>query len=184
MVNASRITDFRTVVQEVHFNWAVPKGWWTDLDTGMQKQREWEELCTLVHSELSEGMEGFRKNKQDTHLPHRPMLEVELADALIRIADMCGGFGYNLVDMEVCFDNDHSIMKLIGECHAWVSALFNAKTKNDREYFASMCCGHIQYLAEKCGYDMLATYREKMAYNETREDHKLENRRKADGKKV
>lgn len=41
-------------------------------------------LC-LVHSEVSEAMEGFRKNLMDDHLPHRKMAEVELADAVIRI---------------------------------------------------------------------------------------------------
>jgi hypothetical protein len=30
----------------------------------------------LMHSELSEALEGFRKNLPDTHLPHRPMIEV------------------------------------------------------------------------------------------------------------
>jgi hypothetical protein len=32
----------------------------------------------------------------DDHLPHRPMVEVELADALIRIFDLAGGYGYDL----------------------------------------------------------------------------------------
>lgn len=39
----------------------------------------------LIHSEVSEALEGHRKNKQDDHLPHRKAVEVELADALIRI---------------------------------------------------------------------------------------------------
>ena len=52
-------------------------------------------LC-LVHPEISEAMEGHRKNLMDDKLPHRSMLEVELADAVIRICDMCGGFGLDL----------------------------------------------------------------------------------------
>jgi NTP pyrophosphatase (non-canonical NTP hydrolase) len=44
----------------------------------------------LVHSEVSEALEGMRKGLMDDHLPHRPMFEVELADTLIRILDLCG----------------------------------------------------------------------------------------------
>jgi len=46
-----------------------------------------EKLC-LTHSEISEGMEGHRKNKMDDKLPHRPMIEVEIADAFIRLGDL------------------------------------------------------------------------------------------------
>ncbi len=54
-----------------------------------------QKLC-LVHSEVSEGMEGARRNLPDDKLPHRPMIEVELADALIRIADLAGALGLDL----------------------------------------------------------------------------------------
>ena len=48
------------------------------------------ELLALVHAEISEALEGHRKRLMDDHLPHRPMIEVELADAVIRIADLAG----------------------------------------------------------------------------------------------
>jgi len=54
-----------------------------------------EKLC-LIHSEVSEAMEGYRKGLMDDHLPHRPMIEVELADAVIRIADLAGALGLDL----------------------------------------------------------------------------------------
>lgn len=50
----------------------------------------------LMVSELSEAMEGERKDLMDDKLPHRKMAEVELADAVIRIADYCGKYGYDL----------------------------------------------------------------------------------------
>lgn len=56
-------------------------GWWDN-------PREMGTLLCLVHSEISEAMEGERKGLMDDHLPHRPMLEVELADAMIRIMDI------------------------------------------------------------------------------------------------
>lgn len=54
-----------------------------------------QKLC-LSHSELSEAMEGHRKGLMDDKLPHRPMIEVELADAVIRIADLAGALGLDL----------------------------------------------------------------------------------------
>jgi hypothetical protein len=77
---------------------AVRAGWWTDLQTGeslIGKRNKGEMLC-LIHSEISEAMEGERKGLMDDKLPHRPMAEVELADALIRIFDYAGAHGYDL----------------------------------------------------------------------------------------
>ncbi len=50
------------------------------------------ELIALMHSELSEGLEGLRKDQMDDKLPHRKMIEVELADAIVRILDAAGGW--------------------------------------------------------------------------------------------
>lgn len=83
------------------------------------------ELLCLVHSEISEAMEGFRKNLMDDKLKDRKMFDVELADAVIRIFDICGKYNIPL--------------------------------------------GTI--IAEK------------VAYNTVREDHKMENRMKENGKK-
>jgi len=77
---------------------AKAAGWWNDLCSGeslLGKRNVGEMLC-LVHSEISEAMEGHRKNLPDDKLPHRPMVEVELADAVIRIADLAGALGLDL----------------------------------------------------------------------------------------
>ncbi|WP_227440991.1 hypothetical protein [Methylobacterium sp. W2] len=74
-------------------------GWWHDTKTG-----ELYELTPaivaqklmLIVSEVSEAMEGHRKSLMDDKLPHRPMMEVELADAMIRIADLAGRLGFDL----------------------------------------------------------------------------------------
>lgn len=75
---------------------AVTAGWWTDPKTGERVERNDGELIALMHSELSEALEGLRKNKQDDHLPHRKSVEVELADCLIRIFDYAGARGLDL----------------------------------------------------------------------------------------
>ncbi len=116
---ASNLNDYVDLCHGV----AKASGWWSNLD-GTPKQRNIGELIALMHSELSEAMEGARKDLMDDHLPHRKMLEVEMADVLIRIFDFAGGFG---LDLE----------------------------------------GALQ---------------EKLAYNQQRRDHKLEERGKAGGK--
>lgn len=98
--------------------------WWHDKE-GNRIDRNKGELLCLIHSEVSEAMEGERKALQDDKLPHRKMAEVELADTLIRIFDYAAAFGY----------------------------------------------------------DLEGAYREKMAFNAQRADHKHEARAQADGKK-
>lgn len=69
----------------------VDIGWWhkdgqhlIDVDGTVEKK------LLLIHSEVSEATEGHRKDLMDDKLPHRKMIEVELADALIRIFDLSG----------------------------------------------------------------------------------------------
>ncbi|MDT8894233.1 hypothetical protein RSO41_06155 [Halomonas sp. I1] len=79
---------------------SVKAGWWHDPETGkpldFTPERFAQKLC-LIHSEVSEAMEGHRKGIMDDKLPHREMTEVELADAVIRIYDLAGRAGYDIV---------------------------------------------------------------------------------------
>lgn len=74
-------------------------GWWVDATTGVSVKAN--PLCfsnklALIHSEISEAMEGDRKGLKDDKLPHRDMREVELADAVIRIMDLAGAYGMDI----------------------------------------------------------------------------------------
>ncbi len=69
--------------------------WWSDAN-GNKLERNKGELICLMHSELSEAMEGERKGLMDDKLPHRLMAEVELVDTLIRIFDYAHAYGYDL----------------------------------------------------------------------------------------
>ncbi|PZR89755.1 MAG: hypothetical protein DI537_20340 [Stutzerimonas stutzeri] len=91
MVFANKAALIDNLVNEVHAA-NVRAGWWNDLHTGedLHGKRNVGELLCLVHSEISEAMEGHRKGLSDDKLPHRPMFRVELIDALIRIFDILG----------------------------------------------------------------------------------------------
>lgn len=54
------------------------------------------ERIALVHSEISEALEAVRKNLMDDHLPERAGLEVELADAIIRMMGIAEHYGYDI----------------------------------------------------------------------------------------
>ena len=75
------------------------KHWWVNPVTGVDIRDNpyaFSNKLMLVVSELSEAMEGDRKDCMDDKLPHRKMREVELADALIRILDLAGGYNMDL----------------------------------------------------------------------------------------
>ena len=72
------------------------KKWWVDIISNAPIKRNVPEMLCLIHSEISEGLEGYRKNLMDDKLPERSMLEVELADAVIRICDMAAGLKLDL----------------------------------------------------------------------------------------
>ena len=96
--------------------------WWQDVNTGQPIKRNKGELLALIHSEISEALEGERKDLMDDKLPHRKMAEVELVDALIRILDYAAGFGYDLqgaFDEKMAFnaqreDHKHEARRIAG----------------------------------------------------------------------
>lgn len=73
----------------------IEVGWWDRSWPGQQQRPDGTSLMLIV-SEISEAMEGNRKGLADDHLPHRPMEEVELADAIIRIMDYGKHKGYDV----------------------------------------------------------------------------------------
>lgn len=77
--------------------------WWQDINTGAPIQRNKGELLCLIHSEISEAMEGERKGLMDDKLPQYPMPVVEIVDAMIRQLDYLAGF-WPEVDVQEVFD--------------------------------------------------------------------------------
>lgn len=98
-----RIKDEVGIVRAQNFNEYAAQSrndndkWWHNPTTGEPlPDRNKGELIALMHSELSECLEGVRKNLPDDKLPHRSMEEVELADLLIRVFDYAGNWGLDL----------------------------------------------------------------------------------------
>ena len=87
----SPIQSAVALLQDYCHGQARAAGWWTDLETGLDKPRNIGEALMLVATELAEALEGHRKSLHDPHLPKRDNYTVEIADALIRLFDLAGG---------------------------------------------------------------------------------------------
>ena len=94
-ITTEQVQAMRAMQKTIHTQ-CVHAGWYTDLATGEPKKRNFGEVLSLMHSELSEALEGYRKGLMDTHLPNREMVEVELADCSIRILDTAEAEGLDV----------------------------------------------------------------------------------------
>lgn len=163
-------------------------GWWDDMDRCIYQ------CLQLVITEIAEATEGERKNLMDDHLPHRKMGEVELADAMIRMLDLGGRYGweYEADDhmFEMILGSYNSFLALpIGGKHFLLSAMVSAlgtDYKHQRQSRIETFYSAFLYLVAKTaqfqGYDLEGAIHEKLAYNRTRHDHSREARAAEGGK--
>lgn len=104
---ANILVGIDRLVQESH-NMAANKGWWGDGYTGVPPEN-WDDInhemigakLALIHSEASEALECVRDGHYEAYeSPDRPGkpegLPSELADIVIRVADLAGALGIDL----------------------------------------------------------------------------------------
>lgn len=88
------------LIKEAHET-AKAKGWWPDPIS--EGPPNFPEKLALVHEEVSEALREYRIWGVDTQIGiqgiDKPVgLAIELADAVIRILDLCGYYGIDLAE--------------------------------------------------------------------------------------
>lgn len=187
--------------------------WWQDPETGKEIKRNKGELLSLVHSELSEAYLGDKHGLMDDKLPERSMTEVELADALIRVFDYSGGFGYDLNHPALDWNfDDFTTLNSLGKylydevssiegnttpvltddsdllyLHLLVTQILESERKSKPEVYTAKLIVEliVSILICSCnrGLDMSGAMEEKLAFNAQRQDHTHEARLVEGGKK-
>ena|ERR1043166_1427423 len=96
-ITCPRNENFRNAFKEMQasvYACHEAKGWTKDVNPD---DHAWRGLqIALMHSELSGALEGQRKKLKDDKLPHREMVEVELADVIIRIMNFATQTGMDV----------------------------------------------------------------------------------------
>lgn len=169
--------DLNKLATEVHL---ANKKWWVSLEDGTPLKRNRGELLMLVITEVAEACEGLRKNLNDDKVPHRLMVEVEMADCFIRLLDFSAGFGEQLFEV-------HNVELPDNQPHAMleICAIICRIPTDGRAcgMGLSVAIGAVRSFCFKFGYDLMEAYSLKMAYNSTREDHSNAARKMANGKR-
>lgn len=170
---------------------SVAAGWWSDLGNGqpLDPLTLAAEKIALCHSEVTEAYIADNTCAKDDKLTDRLGFEVELADVVIRCADLLGALGEAPYDGE---PDPHigGTMQSLLEIHAHLSAALEALRKGRSPSkgltYAIKLCLTVESDSFGTPVDVMASVHAKLAFNAQRAidgDHSLEARRAKGGKK-
>lgn len=165
----------------------VDAGWWSNLQTGesILETRSRPEMLVLIISELCEAwLDG---DQPDGHLPQYPAFQVEMADAAIRILDLSGGDKIDLSPVHTdtpCGLLTHDLMLLVSFIGSDALEGFRKGNRSKYETAIQTTYHSLFRMAKAYGFDLMQMIEAKVAYNAQRADHKIENRKASDGKKI
>ena len=186
--------DLTDLVVECHLA-AWKAGWWHDPRTGLPLARNAGEMMLLQCSELGEAADGLDFDAMDDKLPHRKMIEVEIADFLIRLYDYCGGLRLDLQMAVMRSEARESFYTAVHPLPHATPALWQTTRhilKAMEEHRKNRLGSHVMCLArahrmvnqyaETLSLDVEGARVEKMRFNAIRPDHQKAARLAAGGK--
>lgn len=174
--------ELEKLAAEIHAQ-NVAVGWWDDFP---RRQDRHYTAMMLVVTEWAEAAEGARKDLVDDHLPHRPMFDVELADAAIRLLDLAGAYQIEDLKSRCTWNLANRVSKLAAQPNRVAQLGLVVGRAHRSDYREEQVVDGLRWtlaLAALHEIDLITVIMEKLEYNAQREDHKRENRAKAHGKK-
>ena len=173
--------DWVQEAKEIHMQ-CLAAGWW---DPYPNKMDRFETAMMLAISELAEGLEGWRKDLRDDHLPQYMMFEVEIADTIIRLLDSAAAYGVTSM-----------LVQVMAREHVAYEQLKNKAVAEQLLYIARCICAFDPAVAIPTAFaatihvacihniDLIKIISDKRDYNARRKDHQKDERAKKGGKKI
>lgn len=181
--------QINALTKEIHAQ-NVAVGWY-------ESKRPLITLLALINSELYEALEGYRKNLKDDHLPQYDNFAVEMADVLIRLYDLMGyqnieyQSNFSLSEQELEDLKEELIQTYDGEENLvpvfimmMTLLVMEIETKKFEMSYTIFVDQVHYFMKNVFGYSNFEEIiQAKLEYNKQRADHKLENRKKENGKR-